>query len=155
MNPLRRLIVLFLFGSIAVMKAAAADSTTDSPATVSHALYRSALSHMGFTPETIKANRPWLTPELYSRLWTKVNQPTPKGDAPDIEGDVFLDCQDPPDKFEVGEASINQTMAKVDVTLIWPTEKRHYTVLLTRISGAWKVYDVNYGKDGRLTDLLK
>jgi len=40
------------------------------------------------------------------------------------------------------------------VILIWPSEKRHLTVLLTQLKGAWKVYDVIYDKDGKLTDLL-
>jgi len=84
-----------------------------------------------------------------------VNQPVPKGDAPDIEGDVFLNAQDVPDKFEVGQATIDKDNAKVDVTLRWSKEKRHYTVLLKQVSGAWKVYDVNYGSDGTLTALLK
>ena len=150
--------MLLLLESIALLSGARAASETDSPAAVVQALYHSALIHFGFTPDTIKSGRQWLAPELYSRLWKKVNEPTPKGDAPDIEGDVFLDCQDPPDKFVVGKASIDQTKAKVDVTLTWAGgsgEKRHYNVLLKQIDGAWKVYDVDYGKDGKLTDLLK
>jgi hypothetical protein len=84
-----------------------------------------------------------------------VNQPVPKGDIPDIDGDVFLDSQELPDKLEVGKSSINQTKAKVEVTLTWGTDISHYTVLLTQIDGTWKVYDIDYGKDGTLTALLK
>jgi hypothetical protein len=158
MKPLRWLLMLVLLESIALLSGARAASETDSPAAVVQALYHSAFIHFGFTPDTIKSNRQWLTPELYSRLLKKVNEPTPKGDAPDIEGDVFLDCQDPPEKFVVGKASIDQARAKVDVTLTWAGgsgEKRHYSVLLKQIDGAWKVCDVDYGKDGKLTDLLK
>ena len=157
MKPLRWFLMLVLLGSIALLSGARAASETDSPPAVVQALYHSALIHFGFTPDTVKSYRPWLTPELYTRLWKKVNEPTPKGDAPDIEGDVILDCQDPPDKFVVGKASIDQTNAKVDVTLIWPSsgEKRQYRALLQQIDGAWKVYDIDYGKDGKLTDLLK
>ena len=86
--------------------------------------------------------------------WKKLNQPVAKGDAPDIEGDLFLGCQEPPSKFEVGEISVDGTKAKVEVTLIWPGEKRQYTVLLEQVQGTWRVYDVDYGKDGKLTDLL-
>jgi hypothetical protein len=139
MRLLRWLVVLVFFGSATWLQAATAVPLADSPADVTQALYRSALAHEGFTPESIKASRPWLTPDLYSRLWKKLNQPTPKGDAPDIDGDVFLDCQDPPDKFQVGQSSIAQAKAKVEVTLVWPKEKRHYTVLLAEESGAWKV----------------
>ncbi len=158
MKPLYWLLTLVMLESIALLSGARAASETDSPAAVVQALYHSAFIHFGFTPDTVKSNRQWLMPELYSRLLKKVNEPTPKGDAPDIEGDVFLDCQDPPDKFVVGKASIDQTKAKVEVTLTWPGgsgEKRHSSALLKQIDGAWKVYDIDYGKDGKLTDLLK
>ncbi len=149
-------VVLFVGASIAFVQNAAAALTTDDPATVTKALYRSDLRDAGFTPDTVKASRPWLTPDLYACLLKKANQPTPKGDAPEIEGDVFLNAQDVPDKFEVGHATIDHDNAKVDVTLHWSKEKRHYTVLLKQVNGAWKVYDINYGgKDGSLTDLLK
>ena len=137
MNLRRWLIVLL---SCALIQNAVAAPAADDPATVTNALYVSALHHMGFgTPgNTVKASRPWLTPDLYARLWKKVNQPVPKGDAPDIDGDVFLDCQDPPEKCEVGKGTIDQPNAKVDDTLSWPKEKRHYTVMLKQVSGAWK-----------------
>ncbi len=77
-----------------------------------------------------------------------------QGDAPDIEGDVFLGCQDLPKNFTIGATSVHETKAKIEVTLIWPDEKRRYTVLLQQIEGAWKVYEVIYDKDGKLTDLL-
>ena len=155
MKLFRCLLLLLLLASTALIQNAVAAPAADSPAAVVQALYRSALDQLGFTPESIKSKREWLTPDLYSRLLKKVNEPVPKGDAPDIEGDVFLDCQDPPNKFEVGTASIDQTKAKVEVTLLWPEEKRHYMVLLTQVNGTWKVYDIDYGKDGKLSDLLK
>ena len=158
MKSLPWLLILVLLESIALLSGAKAASETDSPAAVVQALYHSAFTHFGFTPDTIKSNQPWLTPELYSRLWKKVNEPTPKGDAPNIESDVFLDCQDLPNKYIVGKASVDQTKAKVDVVLTWSGasgEKRHYTALLKQIDGTWKVYDIDYGKDGKLTDLLK
>jgi len=154
MKLLRCWIFALSLGSIALLQNAAA-ATPDSPADVTKALYKSAMAHPGFTPETIKANRPFLTPDLYVSLWKKVNQPVPKGDAPDIEGDVFLDAQDFPNKFEVGKSAIDGTKAKVEVILIWSQEKRHYTVLLSQVKGEWKVSDVVYEKDGSLTDLLK
>ncbi len=150
--------MLGLLESIALFSGARAVSETESPAAVVQALYHSASIHFGFTPDTVKSSRQWLTPELYSRLWKKVNEPTPKGDAPDIEGDVFLDCQEPPDKWVVDKASIDGTKAKVDVTLHWgggSGEKRRYSALLKQVDGAWKVYDIDYGKDGKLTDMLK
>jgi hypothetical protein len=158
MKPLRWFLVLVLLESAAWLSGARAASEAGSPAAVVNALYHSAFIHFGFTADTIKANRPWLAPELYARLLKKVNEPTPKGDAPDIEGDVILDCQDLPNKFVVGKTSIDQAQAKVGVTLVWAgdaAENRHYSVLLKRIDGSWRVYDINYGQDGKLTGLLK
>jgi Protein of unknown function (DUF3828) len=152
---LRLWITALLITSLSVLRLAAAPEAGD-PTKVVQDLYHSAQSHFGFSPDTVKADKPWLAPALYAKIWKKVNQPTPKGDAPDIEGDLFLDSQDGPTKFEVGNASIDKTKAKVSVTLIWPSETRHQTVLLEQIDGAWKVTDVDYGdKEGKLTDLLK
>jgi len=136
------------------MPSVVAAPATDSPETVVRALYKSSLAHFGFSPESVKLDKAWVTPDLYARMWKKVNVPTPKGDAPDIEGDLFLNAQDTPTKMEFGDASITSTKAKVIVTLHWDSEKRPYTVLLKQVDGAWKVYDVDYGKDGKLTDLL-
>ncbi len=152
------LLMLVGLGMMALGSEARAAGDAERPEVVVQGLYRSALEHFGFSPDTVKACQPWVTPELYARLWKKVNEPVPKGDAPDIEGDVFLDSQDPPIKFGVGQAAINSTKAQVGVMLIWPGasgERRQVSVLLKRIDGAWKVDDVNYGKDGKLSDLLK
>jgi len=112
------------------------------------------MDHFGFSPESVKLTKPWVAPELYAHLWKKVNAPQPKEGPPDIEGDLFLDCQDIPTKFEIGDLSITPTKAKVNVILHWDSEKRRYTVLLEQVNGAWKIYDVHYGKDGKLTDML-
>ncbi len=111
--------------------------------------------NFGFSADSVKAEKKWLTPELYAKMVKKVNQPVAKGDAPDIEGDVFLNSQEDPNKVVVGKADVNGTTAKVPVTVIIGTEKPIYTVLLEQVGGAWKVADVDYGKDGKLTDLLK
>ncbi len=145
------LLLIALCSALPVMAAPA----TDSPDVVVQGLYHSSLEHFtGFTPDSVKLAKPWVTPQLYRRLWKKVNEPQPKDAAPDIEGDIFLGCQEPPTKFVVGKPSIQQTQAKVDIALFWSGEKRHYTVMLEQVNGAWKVYDVHYGKDGNLTDLL-
>src|ERR1700733_3460744 len=152
MNLRRWLVVLSLLASIVSLQNAAAAPTPEDPATVTKALYKSDLRDPGFTPDIVKACRPWLTADLYSRLLKKANQPAPKGDAPEIEGDVFLNAQDVPDKLEVGHATIDHDKAKVDVKLVWGNEKRQYTVLLKQVGGAWKIYDIVYGgKDGNLT----
>jgi hypothetical protein len=153
MKWLRDLPIVALLVAFA-LPVSAADETSG-PAAVTKAAYRTAMDHFGFDSASVKLQQDRLTIDLYGRLLKKINEPTPKGDAPDIEGDVFLDCQDVPTKYEVGDAVIDGTKAKVKVTLYWDKEKRQYAVLLTQINGAWKIYDINYGQDGTLTDLLK
>jgi len=153
MKWLRDLPILALFIAFA-LPVSAADETS-SPAAVTKAAYRTAMDHFGFDPASVKVQQDRLTLDLYGRLLKKANEPTPKGDAPDIEGDVFLDSQDVPTKYEIGEATVDGTKAQVKVTLRWDKETRHYSVLLTQINGAWKIYDIIYGTDGTLTDLLK
>lgn len=145
-------LVLWPLLAMASVQAALADGD---PAKVTKAAYRAAMANFGFSPESLAAEKKWLAPELYAGLLKKANQPVPKGDAPDIEGDVLLGCQDPPTSFTVGSATQDAAQAKVPVTLTWPTESRHYVVLLKQVDGAWKIDEVDYGKDGKLTDLLK
>jgi hypothetical protein len=145
-------ILALLLISASALRAATPEA--DSPAAVVRAIYKSSLAHFGFSPESVKLTKPWVTPELYARMWKKVNEPTPKGDVPSIDGDLFLNAQDVPTKWEVGDASITATKAKVIVTLHWDNEKRQYTVFLKQVDSAWKVYEVDFGKDGKLTDLL-
>ena len=155
MKLIRSLTALVVMGMVLLFSEVNAAPDAASPAEVTQALYHANLAHStGFNKESVVLSKKWVTPDLYARILKKLNQPVPKGDAPDIEGDLFLDCQDPPNKFEIGKSSIDETKAKVEVILIWPSEKRHLTVLLTQLKGAWKVYDVIYDKDGKLTDLL-
>jgi hypothetical protein len=132
-----------------------AESGASDPAEVTKAAYQVDLKHFGFDAETLRADKPYLTPDLYAKLLKKANQPVAKGDAPDIEGDVLFDAQDVPDKYEVGSATIHDTKADVPVYLRYGNEKRHFTVRLVQINGAWKISEVDYGKDGKLSDLLK
>ena len=141
-------VVALLLISASALRAA------DTPADVARALYRSSLAHFGFSPDSVKLTKPWVTPELYARVWKKVNEPTPKGDVPAIDGDLFLNAQDVPTKWDIGDAAITGSKARVNVILHWDKEQRLYTVLLKQVDGAWKVYDVDFGKDGKLSDLL-
>jgi hypothetical protein len=155
MNLPRLWIVALLLTSVSIPRVVAAPPA-DSPGTVVQDLYRSSLTHFtGFSPDSVKLTKPWVTPKLYARLLKKASEPQAKDAAPDIEGDIFLDSQEPPTRFEIGQNSVNQTKASVDVVLFWAHETRHYVVQLKLVDGAWKVADVNFGKDGKLTDLLQ
>jgi hypothetical protein len=145
----------FLALLVAFVSTALAAAEVTGPAAITKGAYHTAMAHFGFDAASVKLQQDRLTLDLYGRLLKKVNEPVPAGDAPDIEGDVFLDCQDVPTKYEVGDAVIDGTKARVKVTLHWDNDKRQYVVLLTQINGVWKIYDINFGKDGTLTDLLK
>jgi hypothetical protein len=146
----------FLLLTIGLFSVGNAAPTGGSPAEVTNALYKTAMKNFGFSVDTIKAEKPWLAPDLYSHMMKEAKKPVAKGDAPDIEGDVFLNSQEDIDSFKVGKETIDQRTAKVEVTVKVGGEKKQYIVLLKQVDGAWKVSDVNYGgKDGSLTDLLK
>ena len=155
MKPPRSLVVVALLGSLASVSVVRASSGANSPAAVVQALYKLDLKHFGFDAATVKVDQPYLAPDLYARLLKKANQPVAPGDAPDIEGDVIFNAQDKPTKYTVGKASINQATARVGVDLVWDSDKRHYSVLLQQVGGAWKVIDIDFGKDGKLSDQLK
>ena len=138
------------------LSAARANILMDDPVEVTKAAYRTALTHFGFSPELLHRQKPYLAPDLYAALMKKANQPVAKGDAPDIEGDVIFNAQDVPTKYEVGQATFSGAKAEVPVSLVWGTDKRRYIVRLTKSGyGAWQITDIDYGKDGKLSDLLK
>src|ERR1700729_4312309 len=102
MKLLRRgMMVLLLLPVLALGRAKAAPAD-NGPAAVVQALYQEAMGNTdGFSLKSVHAMKPWVAPELYARLRkkAKANEQTPKGDAPDIEGDVILDAQDLPTRF--------------------------------------------------------
>ncbi len=148
-------LALSLLLAFVISSNVSAATAADSPSDVTNALLHTALKHFGMDATNLKLEKQWLTPDLYARLVKKANEPVAKGDAPDIEGDVFLNSQEDPTSISVGKAEIDHDKATVEVTLKFDQEKVKYDVLLKQIDGAWKVYDVDYRKDGKLTDLLK
>ena len=149
-------IAALLFALVIALSALRADTSANDPAAVTKAAYQTAMVHFGFSADIIRYQKPYLASDLYAALLKKANQPVPKGDAPAIEGDVILNAQDLPDKYQVGPATITGTKATVPVTLQWGTETRRYLVSLTQLkTGHWKITNIDYGQDSHLTDLLK
>lgn len=135
--------------------ASAAEKADADPAQTVKSFYDFHFKHgMGFGPAEMKARKAWLTPQLYALITTVLKKPVPKGDAPDIEGDIFTDSQDTPTGFHVGKATLDKGTAKVEVSLNWSHEKRQITVILAQVEHAWLIQDIEYG-DHRLmtTDL--
>jgi hypothetical protein len=155
MTSTRWLLALVLLGSTMAVSGAKDAAGDDDPAALVRALYKIDLKHFGFDKEILKIDRPYLAPDLYAGLLKQANKPVAPGDAPDIEEDVIFNAQELPTHYSVGKASIEGTSSRVGVDLEWDKEKLHYTVFLRQIDGAWKVTEIDYGKDGKLTDLLK
>ncbi|HWB61821.1 MAG TPA: DUF3828 domain-containing protein [Chthoniobacteraceae bacterium] len=134
----------------------AAGNAAADPAQTVQAFYAYHFKHdMGFGAPEVKARKAWLAPKLYELLIKVLNKPVPKGDAPDIEGDVFTDSQDTPTSFKVGKAAVEKDTAKVDVTFVWSGEKRHVTVILAQIDKEWRIVDIDYGAHRSLTKELQ
>lgn len=154
-TPLLFALLLFLFA----VQAPAAQETSPDAAKAVQAFYDYHFKHsMAFDAAQIKARKAWLTPELYALITKVLNKPVPKGDAPDIEGDIFTDSQEVPTAFHVGKATVNNAtanVAKVEVTFTWSREKRHVTLLLTQVEHAWLIQDIDYGDHRSLTKDLR
>jgi hypothetical protein len=152
MNPIRWFLILVL--SAATLQFARASSESD-PAAVVRALYKLDIKKGGFDATTVKSEHAYLAPDIYARLMKILSQPVAPGDEGPIDEDLILNAQDDPTQYSVGKATMEQGTAKVPVDLAWDSEKLHYTVFLKQFDGAWKVTQIDYGKDGKLTDFLK
>jgi len=134
-----------LLSLFAVSSPAADNSGTDPVQTV-QSFYDYHFKHdMGFGAPEVKARKAWLAPELYALIMKVIKKPVPKGDAPDIEGDIFTDSQEYPTSFHVGNAAVKKETARVEMTFNWSREKRHVTLILTRIEHEWRIVDIDYG----------
>ncbi len=142
--------------SLLTIPAFAAITAGPDPALTVQLFYAYHLKHdMGFAAPEIKARKAWLSPKLYALIIKVLNKPVPKGDAPDIDGDIFTDSQDTPTSFQVGKATVEKETAKVDVTFIWSGEKRHVTVILSQVEKTWLITDIDYGAHRSLTKELQ
>jgi hypothetical protein len=122
----------------------------NTPVVVTQDLYDTAYQHFGPRPKNVMRVRPYLTSQLYDRLWYKVGQ-GPSGP----QKDVFFCSETPPSDFSVGKADIKGNRARVNVKLIWGGGiKTDVGVLLKQNGGVWEVGDIDYGIFGRLTNYL-
>lgn len=160
MKSTRLLIALLLF--LFAAQAPAAEKASPDAAKAVQTFYDYHFKHsMAFDAAQIKARKAWLAPELYALITKVLNTPVPEGDAPDIEGDIFTDSQEVPTAFHVGKTTVDNAtakvakVAKVEVTLTWSREKRHFTVLLTQVKQAWLIQDIDYGDHRSLTKDLR
>ena len=142
--------------SIFAVSSPAADSSGADPVQTVQSFYDYHFKHdMGFGVPEMKARKAWLSPELYALIIKVLKKPVPKGDAPDIEGDIFTDSQEYPTAFHVGKVTVKKETAMVDVTFSWSREKRHVTLILTQVEHAWRIGDIDYGDHRSLVKDLK
>ncbi len=152
MKLFRALLILVLLQSTAWLSQAQAMINYNTPEAVTGALYDTAYQYFGFSPDTLWRTRPYLSHQLYSRLWFKVNQP-----ASGAQKDVFFCSETPPADYSVGKVSTKGGKSRVDVTLTWLSRngpKTHVWVLLKQNDGVWQVDDIDYGIFGKLSNYL-
>jgi hypothetical protein len=156
MKTTAALLFALLLSLLALPSPAAETAKTVDPAQAVQSFFDFHFKHsMGFGMPEMKVRKAWLAPDLYALITTVLKKPVPKGDAPDIEGDIFTDSQDTPTSFRVGHASVKDQTARVEVTLQWSGEKRQLTVLLQQIERAWRIVDIEYGDHRTLTKDLR
>jgi len=122
----------------------------NTPVVVTQDLYDTAYDHFGPRPKNVIRVRPYLSSQLYDRLWYKVGQP-PTGP----QKDVFFCSEVRPVDYTVGKANITGNRARVTVKLNWGAGiKTDVGVLLRQNNGVWQVDDIDYGIFGRLSNYL-
>src|SRR5579884_1639945 len=83
--------------SLSAIPCFAAEPAAADPAQTVQSFYAYHFKHnMGFDAAQVKAQKASLDPKLYALITKVLAKPVPKGDAPDIEGDIFTDSQDTP-----------------------------------------------------------
>ncbi len=151
MKFIRALLILVLLQSTTWLAQGQMNMTNhNTPVAVTQDLYDTAYQNFGPHPRNVKRVGPYLSPQLYDRLWYKVGQP-PSGP----QKDFFFCSETPPSDYSVGKADIKGNRARVNVKLTWGLGiKTDVGVLLKLNNGAWQVDDIDYGIFGRLSNYL-
>lgn len=109
---------------------------------------------LGFTRTSVAGKRKWLTPGLAELLHRELNRPQDPGEAPYINGDPFLDSQEPVTSLEVGEARMVGDRIEVPLALAGEGFTRQLRVRLRRLGPGWRIDDLHYEDGQTLRDLL-
>jgi hypothetical protein len=111
-------------------------------------------SDMGFTPESVKAKRTFLTDELATRISAYLAKPVDPNEAPSINGDPFTDSQEYPTRFAVDRDNKKVKGAAVPVTFSDAFHKRGVSFEMARENGRWLINDLDYEDGSSFSALL-
>lgn len=147
----------------------------DTPAAATRALL---LTHLGaaggLDASALERLRPHLDESLQAALQAWLEQPTPEDEAPALEGDPFLDAQEPPRQVRLGRTQRAGDRARQTVWLDFedgqagdhdparaaggaPPARWHSRSVQyewRREAGRWRLHDIHYGGGTRWRQLL-
>ncbi len=122
---------------------------------VVEACYKDHLRRMmGFSAANVKAKRRWFTPELMAELGKELKKPSKPDEVPTIDGDPFLNSQEPVKTLKVGEAKAAGADVVVALHLAGEGFTRDFKVLLKRHKAGWRIDDLTYDDGTTLRGLL-
>ncbi len=122
---------------------------------VVEACYRDHLKRMmGFSARNVKAKRRWFTPELMDALQKELKKPSNPDEVPNIDGDPFLNSQEPVTAMKTGEAKAKGADVEVTLRLAGEGFTRDLKVLLRRQAAGWRIDDLTYDDGTTLRGLL-
>jgi hypothetical protein len=122
---------------------------------VVEACYKDHLRRMmGFSAANVKAKRRWFTPGLMAELTQELRKPSKPDEVPYIDGDPFLNSQEPVSAMKVGDAKAKGADVEVSLHLAGEGFKRELKVLLKRLPAGWRIDDLTYDDGTTLRGLL-
>jgi len=148
----RALLVLFAFARPHAARARLpAGSTAREARAFADSIYRTHFrAGQGFSLATLRATRPWFTPQLYALLLHDMDRTPDRGDIGYLDADPFTNAQDDADTFTVGKAVSAHDTLMVNVTIRFgpsysPEDQTgRVTLAVLRLGGRWRIADFVY-----------
>jgi hypothetical protein len=121
------------------------------PNAVVQEFYTAHFKDFDSTGPGLRKKEKWLSKGLLGSIhaWIKRSaKNTPKGDAPELDIDLFTEAQDQPYSFKLGSGTVKGAKAEVPISFSYGKE-----VILLMEDGAWKIDDLQ-SKENNLRKLL-
>jgi hypothetical protein len=110
---------------------------------------------MGFTSESVRPKRGFLSVALQARITRYLGARRPPDEVPRIDGDPFTDSQEYPDRFTLGAARNTSQGVVVPVHFADAHSKRRVDYVLVREAGRWVIDDLVDERGETLRRLLR
>lgn len=110
---------------------------------------------MAFTRESLAEKREFLSAGLLTAADAYFAKPQSPDDGPDIDGDVFTDTQEYPDRFTLGTIRTTARRTVVRVHFAGEQLTRRVDYVLIREGGRWVVDDLIDQRGESLRDILR